>query len=273
MKGFVVVVSLYRAVALSRKGGGKSRNPRQSYMARPERAADETSSFSSQRSFCCQASSPWSWETPGPSVQPFRDLLFNSGALFCGISSQSYLFAGTSAWRSARTKVSLLKREAKPCQEWGWAGRETDEEDAFFTHLVCTLPVSSLLSSGHVSEPWHPEELECTSYFQYCSPQGSRNHKPSSSKLQDWVKSHETAVKITFQGSFSLSSETYVLRPARFRISLQQKKVKTCIIFSVKWETVLWQGELKLYRKYYFCKVRSGGWRPSFCSAWGMRWL
>lgn len=48
--------------------------------------------FFSQRSFCCQASSPWSWETPGPSVQPFRDLLFNSGALFCGISSQSYLF-------------------------------------------------------------------------------------------------------------------------------------------------------------------------------------
>lgn len=48
--------------------------------------------FFYQRSFCCQASSPWSWETPGPSVQPFRDLLFNSGALFCDISSQSYLF-------------------------------------------------------------------------------------------------------------------------------------------------------------------------------------
>lgn len=115
----------------------------------------------------------------------------------------------------------------------GWVGRETDEEDTFFTHLVCTRPVSFPLSSGHVSELWHPEELECTSYFQYCSPQGSRNHKPSSSKLQDWVKSHETAVKITFQGSFSLSSvfRDLCLHPARFRISLQQKAVKTYIVF------------------------------------------
>lgn len=189
--------------------------------------------FFSQRSFRCQASSPWSWETPGPSVQLFRDLLFNSGALFCGISSQSYLFAGTSVWRSARTKVSPLKREANPCQEWGWVGRERDKEDTFFTHLVCTLPVPSPLSSGHVSELWHPKELECTSYFQYYSPQGSRNHKPSSSKLQDWVKSHETAVKITFQGSFSLPSvfRDLRLRPACFRISLQKKKVKTGIGF------------------------------------------
>ena len=92
--------------------------------------------------------------------------------------------------------------------------------------LYPTSPVLPPLFLGHVSEMWHPEELKCTFYFQYCSPQGSRNHKPSSSKLQDWVKSHKTAVKITFQGSFSL--------PPVFRdlvCLLQQKKVKTCIIF------------------------------------------
>lgn len=75
---------------------------------------------------------------------------------------------------------------------------------------------------------WHPEELECTFCFQYISPQEFRNHKPSTSKLQDWVKSHETAVKITFQGSFSLPSvfRDLCLCPACFRIFLQEKKVK-----------------------------------------------
>lgn len=139
-------------------------------------------------------------------------------------------FARTSAWRSAQTKVLPLKREANPCQEQGWVGREKDKEDTFVTHLVCPLPVPSPLSLRHVSGMWHPEELECTSYFQYCSPQGSRNHKPSSSKLQAWVKSHETAVKITFQGSFCLPSvfRDLRLRPACFRIPLQQKKFEKC---------------------------------------------
>lgn len=190
-------------------------------------AADEISSFFPQRSFCCQESSPWSWETPGPSVQPFRDLISIVGLCFVWhFFPELPFFAGTSAWRSAETKVLTLKREANPCQEQGWVGTDRDKEDTFFTHLVCTLVLPSFLRP--CLGLWHPEELECTFYFQYFSPQEFRNHKPSPSKLQDWVKSHETAVKITFQGSFSLPSvfRDLCLCPACFRIFLQQKKVE-----------------------------------------------
>lgn len=167
---------------LSRKRGGKNRNPRQSYMALTEQPMKSAPFFFffSQRSFCCQASSPWSWEAPGPSVRPFRGLLFNSGALFCDISSQSYLFPGTSAWRSAQTKVLPLKREVNSCQEWGWMGKQKGREETFLTCILpfglcptCSLPcprgilqncdIQRNLNTPHTFSTAHSSGLEITS--------------------------------------------------------------------------------------------------------------
>lgn len=101
--------------------------------------------FFPQRSFCCQASSPWSWETPGPSVQLFRDLLFNSGVLFCGISSQSYLFAGTSAWRSAQTKYCLSKESLTHARSWAEWGEGRTKNIFHSSGLYPASPLPSFL--------------------------------------------------------------------------------------------------------------------------------
>lgn len=111
--------------------------------------------------------------------------------------SQGHLLEGQLKQKARLSKERLT--HARSGAGWGGRGARKKHFSLVSCLSVCTQPIPSPLSSGYLSELRHPEELACTSYFQYCSPQGSRNHKPSSSKLQDWVKSHENTVKLHFR--------------------------------------------------------------------------